>query len=372
MSGNKLRFFDPVQGFDLDLSYITPSLIAMSVPSSGGTALYRNPMPEVKRFFATRHPGGRARVYNLCPELPYPDAEFGYNVVRFAVRDHTPPTVAELVRLVCDVEDWLAADPGNVAAVHCRGGKGRTGSAVVAYLLYSRLVRSVDEGLLLFASRRTNARKRGRLQGVDTPSQVRYMQYFHALLLSQDCFAGPGRAGMKVLRSPPAVPVRLAHLESDRLFPVRMPATGRPMRLHAEVHAQALGDDAGGRVVCPPVAVHSNSWTLPLGGVTVTGDVRIAVFDTDRSSAPAAAPGGQADAAGGFGKAGSEPGVLFYFVLHTSFLMHAAAEGVCVGGGPPGDRGCTALALHEIDKACKNKSKQYNRRGSLRCVYEWL
>ena len=380
VSGNKNRFFDPTNGFDLDLSYITTSLIAMSVPSTGGTALYRNPLPEVKRFFTTRHKS-RTRIYNLCPELPYPDAEFDYNVVKFNVRDHTPPSIADLIRLVCDIEEWLAADAENVAAVHCRGGKGRTGSAVVAYLLYSRLVHSVDEGLLLFASRRTNARKKGKLQGVDTPSQVRYMQYFHALLLSQDCYAG-GRE-MKILRSPPPMAVRLSHIESDRLFPVRMPKS-QEMRLHAEVHAESCG-----RVVCQSVTVQNNSWVLPLEQVTVSGDVRIAVFDTDKSSREGAQAGmqmqqmqpGSQCAVPDACKAGTEPGVLFYFVLHTSFLLHdldatastgASARKMTLSGGAPGAEGSTTLALHEIDKACKNKNKQYNKRGSIRCVYEWL
>lgn len=38
-------------GFDLDLSYITPRLIAMGFPSLGSEGLYRNPMKEVKSFF---------------------------------------------------------------------------------------------------------------------------------------------------------------------------------------------------------------------------------------------------------------------------------------------------------------------------------
>lgn len=42
-------------GFDLDLTYITPSVIAMSLPSTGSEASYRNPIQDVARFFNTYH-----------------------------------------------------------------------------------------------------------------------------------------------------------------------------------------------------------------------------------------------------------------------------------------------------------------------------
>jgi hypothetical protein len=63
VSMKKIRF--QRGGFDLDLTYITPQLIAMGFPSKGREAIYRNPRSAVHRFFATYHPG-QVRVYNLC------------------------------------------------------------------------------------------------------------------------------------------------------------------------------------------------------------------------------------------------------------------------------------------------------------------
>jgi phosphatidylinositol-3,4,5-trisphosphate 3-phosphatase/dual-specificity protein phosphatase PTEN len=67
VSKKKKRFVDEKNGFNLDLTYITPRIIAMGFPSTGIEAVYRNPMPEVQRFFKTRHEG-HYKIINLCSE----------------------------------------------------------------------------------------------------------------------------------------------------------------------------------------------------------------------------------------------------------------------------------------------------------------
>ena len=74
VSKKKLRFVK--DGFDLDLSYITPQLIAMGWPSTGTEAIYRNPANEVRKFLDLYHPS-RAKVYNLCVEKHYDAALLG-------------------------------------------------------------------------------------------------------------------------------------------------------------------------------------------------------------------------------------------------------------------------------------------------------
>lgn len=45
VSGNRRRFTE--DNVNLDLSYITPNIIAMSYPSSGFESCYRNPIEKV-------------------------------------------------------------------------------------------------------------------------------------------------------------------------------------------------------------------------------------------------------------------------------------------------------------------------------------
>ena len=54
VSQDKKRFI--YDGFDLDLSYITPRIIAMGLPSTKIEGLFRNSMDDVKKFLNERHP----------------------------------------------------------------------------------------------------------------------------------------------------------------------------------------------------------------------------------------------------------------------------------------------------------------------------
>lgn len=62
-------------GFDLDLTYITTNVIAMGYPSSSLESMYRNSMPDVQKFFQSKH-HGHYKLYNLCCERSYPSSCF--------------------------------------------------------------------------------------------------------------------------------------------------------------------------------------------------------------------------------------------------------------------------------------------------------
>ena len=119
VSKKKKRFQE--DGFDLDLTYVTPQLIAMGFPSVGTEAAYRNPLPEVQRFFKERHEG-HYKIYNLCSERAYNINDCFPLVQRFPFDDHNPCMLEMIPEFCADVERFLK-DPDNVAGIHCKAGK---------------------------------------------------------------------------------------------------------------------------------------------------------------------------------------------------------------------------------------------------------
>ena len=277
VGGNKRRFRE--QGFDLDLVYITDTVIGMSVPAVGGMSLYRNPIDEVARFFRTvRTAFGRltpaphacsrrsARVprvpqyhennfmlFNCTSECVYPLEPFGGNVRRYAVDDHNVPPLETIVAFCKELEQARArplsharfattmvplisrrsrgppfsADgrphlcvcvcvsvqlaltrPGIVYAIHCRGGKGRTGTMVCSWLLWTQHCQTAEEALELFQRRRTDERIKGKWQGVETASQKRYVRYVERYL------ASPERLGLT--RPRPLVKIVVKNIFPDK------------------------------------------------------------------------------------------------------------------------------------------------------------
>ncbi|XP_071786507.1 phosphatidylinositol 3,4,5-trisphosphate 3-phosphatase TPTE2-like [Asterias amurensis] len=178
VSQNKRRY--KKDDFDLDLTYITDRVIASSFPSSGRQALYRNPIEEVGRFLDTKHKD-HYKVYNLCIERHYDESIFHHSVGRVLIFDHNVPKLKDIVEFCADARRWMEADGKNILFIHCKGGKGRTGLAVCSWLLESGLFTTTAECMDYFGNRRTDYTEGDMYQGVDTPSQSRYVDYFQKI-----------------------------------------------------------------------------------------------------------------------------------------------------------------------------------------------
>ncbi|KAH3842858.1 phosphatidylinositol 3,4,5-trisphosphate 3-phosphatase TPTE2-like [Dreissena polymorpha] len=194
ISENKRRYMK--DGFDLDLCYVTERVIAMSFPSSGIMALYRNDIRDVARFFNTKHPD-HYRIYNLCSEMDHKYDLFYGRVERIYIDDHNVPTVQNMIDFCKNAREFMAADKRNIIALHCKGGKGRTGTLVCVWLVDCGMFDDAKESLDYFGDRRTDLSVGSKFQGVETPSQSRFVGYYEKVKKMYNCELPP-RTELKI------------------------------------------------------------------------------------------------------------------------------------------------------------------------------
>ena len=201
--------------FDLDLCYVTQRVIAMSLPSTGVERYFRNPVRDVAAFMDAHH-AGHYMLFDLCLERAYDAVLFGGRVTHYKFQDHGVPTISNMFRLCRGVDEWLERHSDNVVAVHCKGGKGRTGTMVCAWLLFKYSDATPKEAIDLFALMRTNHSASQMYQGIETYSQRRYVEYFHRFLRDP-----------KLLRTPPFKAMRIRKIVVGPLFAGRWELLGR-------------------------------------------------------------------------------------------------------------------------------------------------
>lgn len=361
VGGGKTRFVDLEHDFDLDLAYIKTAgkdrLIAMSVPVHGFFGgLYRNPIAEVVRFFETRH-RNNYKIINCCPEMPYPHEEFLSGTVhKFYIQDHTPPTISQVVKFLNIASAWMRGDPAHVLAVHCRGGKGRTGSLCGAWMIYNDKLDG-PAACRRFAEARTADFEQGNcnLQTVDTPSQVRYLDHVAAMLKMQNF---PARVA-----EPEKIVLRPQRFSMERWF-LKPVGDNLVVAVH-EVREDSYAVKYWSHTFRPD---NEGSAFVELSdsGIELQGDIRISVFACNPlGKARARSPNRSAflgdvcaDGQVPPGKrmiAGEEPGCLFYFMFHTTFV-------------PSGE---LRVPRDQMDKAGKGKDKKrYYAEGVAKLVCE--
>jgi hypothetical protein len=242
--------------------------------------------------------------------------------------------------------EFVRRDMKNAIVAHCRGGKGRTGSLCCAWLLYSRHCEDGLSALSYFAETRSDLRFSSKLQGVDTPSQKRYVVCLHRLLSTTGAYLDTDLAALK---DAPETPIQLTQLTCLDFF-------AKPHENDlVVVVTQAAGGGLNWSTLVESLPLSgADAMTKPfeLGGVTAAGDIRVSVYDKKKRDAAAKKNQGKPEKRC---IAGKEPGIQFYFILHTAFLDTAGGQ--------------KEVGIDMMDKAWKDKKGKYNKTGIVRMSF---
>ncbi|KAI5965116.1 TEP1 [Candida theae] len=172
----------------LDLAYITPQLIVCSAPTTTYLeSWYRYPLTDLITYLESNH-GSHWHLFNFRGEDPgYNDKDVGFRVSHYPFPDHYPPPMQYIIDATDEIGRFLRENDDNVVVLHCKAGKGRSGTICCAYLMLSNWKQGggIDVGNVIQTYTERRMRKFGG-DGVSILSQKRYLRYWSEYLQSDD------------------------------------------------------------------------------------------------------------------------------------------------------------------------------------------
>lgn len=162
----------------LDLCYVTDNIIATSGPGATYPQVaYRNPLKDLVKFLDSKHEKDWAIWEFRAEGTGYPDEEVYNRIRHYPWPDHHPPPFSLLPLIMASMRNWLkskeAEGKSRVAVVHCKAGKGRSGTVSCSYLI-SEEGWQAEDAMQRFTERRMRP---GFGAGISIPSQVRWISY---------------------------------------------------------------------------------------------------------------------------------------------------------------------------------------------------
>ncbi|KAJ4422964.1 Telomerase protein component 1 [Gnomoniopsis sp. IMI 355080] len=185
----------------LDLCYVTDNIIVTSGPSQTyPQRAYRNPLDRLVAFLDAKHPDNWAIWEFRAEGTGYPDEAVYGRVRHYPWPDHHPPPFRLVPMIVASMRNWLhgededmaegngakpkeghaknqvqakEGDNKRVVVVHCKAGKGRSGTVTCSYLI-SQCGWTPEDALAKFTAKRMRPQFGA---GVSIPSQLRTISY---------------------------------------------------------------------------------------------------------------------------------------------------------------------------------------------------
>ncbi|KAJ8276851.1 hypothetical protein GJAV_G00068620 [Gymnothorax javanicus] len=165
------------EGYELDLTYITERIIAVSFPRGCSEGTYLHNLQDVTRMLRSKH-ADNYLVINLS-ERRYDLTRMNPKTFDMGWPDLHAPALDKICSICKAMENWLNAHPQHVVVIHCRGGKDRIGVIISSYVYFTNISASADQALDRFAMRKFYDDK---VSGLMTPSQKRYVWILNSLL----------------------------------------------------------------------------------------------------------------------------------------------------------------------------------------------
>ncbi|XP_070570204.1 tensin-1-like isoform X11 [Ptychodera flava] len=178
MSQQKMRLPKGEESMYIQLTYITERILAMTFPANGQESHYSSNLQDITRILKNKHQD-KYLVINLS-EKRYDMLKLNSQVLDIGWPDRLSPPLEKLCSICKAIESWLSTDPQHVVVIHSKGGLGRLGVVLSAYIEYIRICNgNGNHSPEKFAMERFFVEN---LSAVTESSQMRYVKYFSGLL----------------------------------------------------------------------------------------------------------------------------------------------------------------------------------------------
>lgn len=184
ISAPKSSYYQIELDLQYDLAYITPQLIVSAGPEKAYLKKYYKYTVENLLEILQKNHDSNWHIWNFRGEKQGYESTDVYNKVSYyPFPDHEPPSFDIIINSVHEISEALCGKKEKVAVLHCKAGKGRSGTICCAYLMFceytkDRLI-TPDRAIRQFTEKRM--RRKGD-DGVSIISQRRYLDYWYEYL----------------------------------------------------------------------------------------------------------------------------------------------------------------------------------------------